>query len=40
LCVEQFHVLRVVDFVDPDGAPTADRAAPVDFRYFGLGALM
>ena len=40
LCVEQFHVLRVVDFVPQDGPPAADRTAPVDPRYFALGALM
>ena len=40
LCVEQFHILRVVDYVDPDDLHGADRDAPVGPRYFALGALM
>ena len=41
LCVEQFHVLRVVDVVLKNAPPAVYRAAPVDSRrYFALGALM
>ena len=40
LCVEQFHILRVVDYVDPDDLHGADRDAPVGPRYFALGALI